>query len=130
MNKIDAVKAFGLNYDAVYEIAEEKVWHHIGDKLSPKEIVSRYFSNPGLNILEYRTKRDDQFPGEIKIRLYSIQTEVIKYGIGLNINDHYLYDELQFSESEYLDKIFNQFSQRINQLKNYSESLIEDSINL
>lgn len=130
LDKIDEVEAFGLNYDAVYEIAEEEKWHHIGNKLCPKEIVKRYFNDPGLNILEYRTKRDDNFPGEIKIRLYSIQTETIKYGIGLNINDHYLYDKLQFSKSEYSDKIFNQFSQRINQLKSYSDGLIEDSINL
>jgi len=89
------IHALGMNRDFHFPMSSEKDWHSFGDKLAPKEIWSDILKKPGTRTLVMEGQRPDECTGFIRVKAEpSIK---VKYGIFININDHY---QLQDPQSE------------------------------
>ena len=86
------IRKMGINRNLHYSVADSDVWHHIGDKLAPKDIWKDLLTKPGLMSLELQGVRKDSFEGYKQIRVAS-STEVAQ-GVYFRVNDHYSFDDL------------------------------------
>jgi hypothetical protein len=85
---IKTIGSLGLNHEAHYAVSSEDVWHRVGHTLAPKENVwNRVLTEPGMLILGIRAKRDDEWGGNINVRVEP--SNRIRPGIYVNVNDHF-----------------------------------------
>lgn len=81
-------KIAGLNRDRHYQLASEKEWHGLGDRIAPKEGWKDILrGRVGLRSLEVEGERSDDFSGYVRIKV--APSGGLKYGVYLQYNDHY-----------------------------------------
>ena len=81
------LKAMGINRAFHYRLGSEVTWHNIGNTLAPKKIWEPLLDNPGMRALILEGKRADGHEGYIQVKVEPSKT--IKFGVDVEINDHY-----------------------------------------
>ncbi len=81
------LKQLGINMDMHFRIDSFEKWHHIGDKLTPKELWEGVLQKPGMKALtmEEAIRRDGR-KGHIQMRIEP--SARIEPGLFFGINDH------------------------------------------
>lgn len=82
------LRVLGINRDFHYDFASEEAWHAIGDLLTPKEHWKDILERPGMRAIVIEGQRPDDLPGYIRVKVEPSQE--IRYGIFIDINDHYI----------------------------------------
>jgi hypothetical protein len=90
--KVRNVTAVGFNHDTHFGVRSVEVWHKVGHALAPKEPVwQKALIDPGTLSLSIQGKRDDEFQGNINVK---VEPSVrITPGIYLSVNDHMILAE-------------------------------------
>lgn len=77
----------GINQSFHFPLGSEALWHQVGNKLAPKELWTSILEKPGMLSLTIQGVRPDKHEGYINVRVEPSQR--VKYGIFIDINDHY-----------------------------------------
>lgn len=85
------IKAVGVNHLKYFAITNEDDYYKFGDKLAPLNNWSGFINSPKLLNLEIvEQKRKDKLNGSLRIRVQPSDLKLsTKYGILININDHF-----------------------------------------
>jgi len=106
------LRQLGINFDGNVKMKDKDSWNDYGHKLAPKEVWKKRLKNPGMNQLQMKCDRDDDYKGYILITIKpSIE---IDCGVNFHINDHYENE----SKNELLDASF--FTELFKKEKNKS----------
>jgi len=81
------LKAMGINRAFHYRLGSEVTWHNIGNTLAPKKIWEPLLDKAGMRGLIMEGKRADGHEGYIQVKVEPSKT--IKFGVDVEINDHY-----------------------------------------
>lgn len=85
---IKTLTALGLNHDVHYGVSSEDVWHKIGHTLAPKQhLWDKILNKPGMLALAVRGTRDDEWGGNVNVRVEPSLR--IRPGIYVSLNDHF-----------------------------------------
>lgn len=82
------VKVMGINRDFHFDLASEETWHALGHRLVPKGDWNPLLKNPGMEALVVKGIRPDAFEGYIRVTVQP--SGRIKYGVFIEVNDHYV----------------------------------------
>jgi len=85
------VRAIGLNRVFHYKASSEDAWHHVGNKLAPKQTWDKYLAQPGMRSLTIEGKRKNDSGGIVQVRVEP--SGRTKPGIFIAVNDHYALEE-------------------------------------
>ena len=83
--------AMGINRQFQYQLESEYAWHALGDILAPKNVWHDVLDTPGMAGLLMQGKRTDSLDGYIQVRVEP--SRKIKFGVFIEINDHYQLSE-------------------------------------
>lgn len=84
------ITAMGINHIITFDLAESKEFDRFGKFLAPLEIWNDSVSIPKLKTIEILEQpRSDKLPGYRQIKLEGISSSLVKYGILVNMNDHF-----------------------------------------
>ncbi len=90
--KIRGIKAIGINHDLHFPVSDEQVWHKVGHKLAPKEdLWDHVLDHPGMEGISVSGLRKDGKLGKMTVRVEPSRR--LKFGIYVNVNDHFIADE-------------------------------------
>lgn len=93
------ISSLGINHIFHYRLKSDQ-YLNIGKKLAPFENWKEVLDEPRLLLIEMKEEpRKDEFHGLYRIKLNPSE-RIDKYGISLNINDHYQLDPLTGSDPE------------------------------
>ena len=81
------LSAMGLNRDFHYGLQSEAAWHGVGHRLAPKQDWEDVLEEPGMSSLTMQGKRPDHLEGYIRVKVEP--SAQVKYGVYVNVNDHY-----------------------------------------
>ena len=120
------LKRMGINFEAHVKMRDENTWNNYGDKLAPKEIWKRKFNRPGLNVLQIKSDRLDEYNGYILATIKP--SNELQYGVHFHINDHYeLTDPNEMVDSSFLLDVFAKEKQlSVNRSIDLINSLLEE----
>jgi len=85
------IKALGINHIFHYALTNEKTYYEFGNKLAPLSNWNSFLNDPRMLQLEIlEEKRKDGLEGYYRVRIQpSDQKLNTKYGLSININDHF-----------------------------------------
>ncbi len=98
--KYTPLKKMGINFEGNIKMNDVESWHACGDKLAPKDIWKKKLMNPGLNQLQIKSERNDDYKGYILVTVNPSLN--VENGVNFNINDHYEIDD----NNKYMDSSF------------------------
>lgn len=86
------VAGVGLNREVHYQYSSSNEWHRLGDRLMPKEPWEGVLELPGMQNLQARGVRLDEYRGYVNI-VIEPSTEVVPHGLRIEHNDHYILEK-------------------------------------
>lgn len=119
------LRQMGINFDGNVKMKDLKTWNSYGDKLTPKEIWRKKLKNPGMNLLQMKSDRDDKYKGYILVTVKP--SESIDFGVDFHINDHYEIENTdKMNNTKYIIDIFrNEIEKSVNRSVDIINSLLE-----
>jgi hypothetical protein len=87
-----SIKAVGINRDLHFPVSDERVWHEVGHKLAPKAgLWDQVLGSPGMEAISVSGLRKDGTAGKMTVRVEPSRR--LKFGIYVNVNDHFIAEE-------------------------------------
>lgn len=83
------MKALGINRNFIFDLQSEEKWHSFGHRLISKKDWDPILTIPGMLNVTVHGKRTDGKEGYIQVQTNPISTNEVKYGLFIEVNDHY-----------------------------------------
>lgn len=81
------IRQLGINFEGQHVMKSLEERNAYGDKLAPKEIWRGNIKNPGLNSLQMKCDRNDDYGGYIMVTVRP--SSELSNGVSFHVNDHY-----------------------------------------
>jgi hypothetical protein len=126
------IRAFGLNSNQHFSADSVDEWHHIGHYLTPKESWQKLMSNPGMESIAIRGRRESSAAQRVTIRIEP-STQCTN-GVFVNINQHY---ELKSAEKlleggssrDFLDALTKDWDGFLEYRSQAARTILTDALN-
>lgn len=96
------ITSYGFNFQSTIGLKTEERYYEIGNKLSPLSTWSSFLENPRLQRIDIVQKvSKDAKNGRVLITIFATEDLSIKYGVVINVNDHYDFNEKEKEKKFY-----------------------------
>lgn len=116
----------GINLVKLYKMKDEKSWHKIGDKLTPKQIWEGILTKPGLVKVSMRGERIDNINGNINVHVQPDKRT--QYGVLFDINSHFEVaqsERKQVTSEQMIDILSGDWKETLDNANRIIQKLIE-----